>query len=758
MRHTITTLLVFCTVAGVQAQPDRFWYFGANGVGIDWGGCEPEIVEGGILGDEGTITVSSPEGALLFYSNSDFVWDSTDNLMQNGEISNAFFDPVFYTPEVSTLTQLAAAKKPGVGNVYYLFSSDIQNIGAYNLRYVTIDMDLNGGLGSVTGITTLGTNPMTEKLCTVPKSAGEGFWFIAHEYLNNRFLVFDINAGGVNPVPQIFDLGLPHLASNNSLNTRGELKANIAGNRLAMVQDQLNGAVEIFDFNPATGAISNPMAIDEINHGYGVSFSPNGALLYVSTCSSTASAPNFVYQYNLNAGDATQIGASRVTLQTAPVANPFGSIKLAPDGNLYVTKPGTALDRINAADVQGLACDYQSNALNLGFGISRFGLNNIWEIQPQGSQLGIPNLTTSVTSCGPVSIGVEALPGVTYLWSTGATTATITVSESGVYGLEVTEAGCVRSGEVNVEIGALDLDLGPDIEVCAGTPVILESNALTGLFEWSTGASTSTLTVSEPGVYTLVVTQGGCVASDAVAVSFVDVPEINFEDGIVLCPGETITLAPGSPSLSYLWSDGSTAPTYTSSGNETVSVTVSNGNCSATASVQVVALDTDENTLGDISVAVCEGESFTILKPAGWEVWTIDADTIATDAVTLPPGEYTSAVSNACGTRSFLAEILSEDCSCPVYLPNSFTPNGDGINELFRPSLECERGYILRIYDRWGSLIFDSETTGLPGWNGSGIHSDYFAESGWYVWTLNLDEFNGRLFPEVLIGSVMLLR
>lgn len=758
MRLIITVLIIINATSGAHSQPDRFWYFGSNGVGIDWGGCEPEIVEGGILGEEGAITVSSPDGELLFYSNSDFVWDRDHNLMQNGEISNAFFDPLFFIPEVSTVTQIAAAKRPGAGNVYYLFSSDIQNIGAYPLRYITIDMDLNGGLGAVTDITTLGTNPMTEKLCTVPKSVGNGFWFIAHEYLNNKFLVFDIDATGVNPVPQEFELGLPHLASNNSLNTRGELKANIAGNRLAMVQDQLGGAVEIFDFNPATGVISNALAIDEIDHGYGVSFSPNGLLLYVSTWSSSSSAPNFVYQYDLTAGNAAQIGASRITLATASTPNPFGSIKLAPDGNLYAAKPGGNLDRINAPDSPGMACDYQVNAFNLGFGQCLFGLNNIWEIQPGQNQLNIPELETDISSCEPVTIGLEAVDGATYLWNTGATTSSITVSETGVYTLEITEGDCVRTGDVDVVIGQAEIDLGPDISVCEGSSVVLETEDAVGEFLWNTGATTPALTVSEAGTYTLTVTQGACISTDALTVSFLPQPEIFLEPIIAICSGETVTLSPGSPSLDYLWSDGSTDPTYTSEGGESISVTISNGSCSSSATAEIVLLDQGAAPVENISELICDGDTYILTKPAGWDTWSVDGDTLTSGFIMLPPGDYFTQVFNACGSKSYLAQILSEDCSCPIFVPNAFSPNGDGLNDLFRPSVECEREYTLRVYDRLGALIFDSESLGLPAWNGSVMNGGYYAEPGLYIWSLELYEFKGRLFPEEKIGAVTLLR
>ena len=89
-----------------------------------------------------------------------------------------------------------------------------------------------------------------------------------------------------------------------------------------------------------------------------------------------------------------------------------------------------------------------------------------------------------------------------------------------------------------------------------------------------------------------------------------------------------------------------------------------------------------------------------------------------------------------------------------VFLPNSFTPNGDGYNDYFGPEgtdLNPD-DYILKIYDRWGKLIF--ETSDLNNrWNGADASGDFYVPTGAYVYylvvrsksTYQKKEFNGSV-------------
>lgn len=119
------------------------------------------------------------------------------------------------------------------------------------------------------------------------------------------------------------------------------------------------------------------------------------------------------------------------------------------------------------------------------------------------------------------------------------------------------------------------------------------------------------------------------------------------------------------------------------------------------------------------------------------------------------PGVYTLKVtdSNAC---TGVASIIVKDSACPqyVYLPNAFTPNGDGKNDLFKPKFAGPvLGFRFVIYDRWGRRVFESASPSV-GWDGTIDGKPQ--PSGTYVWGCIY-----RLYhqPEAMQkGTVMLIR
>ena len=81
-------------------------------------------------------------------------------------------------------------------------------------------------------------------------------------------------------------------------------------------------------------------------------------------------------------------------------------------------------------------------------------------------------------------------------------------------------------------------------------------------------------------------------------------------------------------------------------------------------------------------------------------------------------GIYTAtAFLNGCEKKAF---YTLEECPCLVYIPNAFTPNSDGLNEVFKPEISCFetlKSYKMHVYDRWGNIIFQSSDY-AAGWNG----------------------------------------
>ena len=180
------------------------------------------------------------------------------------------------------------------------------------------------------------------------------------------------------------------------------------------------------------------------------------------------------------------------------------------------------------------------------------------------------NLGANISTCS--SQTTITAPGAygSYLWSNGATSASITVNSSGNYSLTVTDTnGCTASDNISVNVNsAPSVNLGADI--MAETPVTLDAGSGFSSYQWSTGATSQTITVSSSGTYSVTVTNGaGCTAADAVVVTIQTTPPVCPEIGTpsasatLICSGDAISL-----SLPISGGDGGTVTWYFGSGTQ----------------------------------------------------------------------------------------------------------------------------------------------------------------------------------------------
>lgn len=127
--------------------------------------------------------------------------------------------------------------------------------------------------------------------------------------------------------------------------------------------------------------------------------------------------------------------------------------------------------------------------------------------------------------------------------------------------------------------------------------------------------------------------------------------------------------------------------------------------------------------------------------------------------------DFTYRVSDAwgcTGSASYQIEVLEDDCFCTLYLPNTFTPNGDSKNETFGPEWECDlTSYRFEIWNRWGELVFSTNNP-FERWNGNDEVSfriqDTYIYRLWYTGRyldVNLEWINQEKYLE---GEVFLLR
>lgn len=223
-------------------------------------------------------------------------------------------------------------------------------------------------------------------------------------------------------------------------------------------------------------------------------------------------------------------------------------------------------------------------------------------------------------------------PGATYEWSTGATTQTITVFESGIYSVTIVDgAGCTDADTIAVNItSAPVVDLGSDITICAGESVILNAENPGADYLWNTGAITQTITVTESGNYGVLVTNiGGCTSDDMIHITVQELPIINLGVDAVICEGESLLLDAGNAGATYNWNTGATTQTILVDEAGTYMVEVTNAfSCTAADTILVNIAPVPVVELGD-DITICADEFVTLdAENVGAEfLWSTGATT-----------------------------------------------------------------------------------------------------------------------------------
>lgn len=369
-------------------------------------------------------------------------------------------------------------------------------------------------------------------------------------------------------------------------------------------------------------------------------------------------------------------------------------------------------------------------------------------------------LGSDTTICAGSTLLLDAAQSsASFLWDDGSTSPSRTIFAEGVYWVDIARNDCtVRDSIAVVVFAPEDLDLGPDIELCSGASATLDATVPGASYSWNTGATSSTLSVVEAGTYSVTITLSGCSAQDMVTVDLITLAPLDLGANITLCEGESVELNSGAVSGTIQWSTGASTPSITVQNAGLYTATLTDQGCSVSASVQVetTPLITTVSLGGDRTL--CNGATEVLEAtaiPGATYVWSTGATgaLLAIDA----PGTYTVTASGECINATATIVVEPGDCGTYVFVPNSFTPNEDGINDHFLPSLDgrVDR-FELFIFDRWGERIH-STTDRSEGWNGS--YDGSWAQDGVYVWVIEYRVLSpDGVKSERLVGHLTLLR
>jgi gliding motility-associated-like protein len=228
------------------------------------------------------------------------------------------------------------------------------------------------------------------------------------------------------------------------------------------------------------------------------------------------------------------------------------------------------------------------------------------------------------------------------------------------------------------------------------------------------------------------------------------------------CAGESVTLTVLGTTQSVAWNTGISAQsiTVTQAGTYTVTADELIG-CGSSASITVNFQAGPTVDAGQGGLADCENglllQGTTNADSYFWEPTTGLSDPASLSPVASPviPINYTlHAITDNCESTSTITVI--PECG-NLKVPNVFTPNNDGINDVFRPEGKGVADYSLQVFNRWGILIFES-TQYNNGWNGK-VNNEPAPEGTYYFLLIAKDASGQSLVgAEVMEGEVTLIR
>ncbi len=389
--------------------------------------------------------------------------------------------------------------------------------------------------------------------------------------------------------------------------------------------------------------------------------------------------------------------------------------------------------------------------------------------------LPAPVLPPDTNICSRNSFNIVLSPGgfTSYAWSTGSVAPALLVTTGGLYEVTVTDVnGCENDTSTEVIIQPTpDPDLGPDIVVCEdsvfsitldGTPTQVGP---TYSYNWNTGASDDTIVVTESGQYSVTVQdQGnGCRDSSSIQIRSFERVIPDLGPGGVICDGEAKLLDPmvNGTGYSFNWNTGESTRRIliNQPGTYIVEMNAINGTCRNNRDTVVF----EQGTLPVIelgeNIRACDGQTVRLLDnhtpfPDAEYIWQ---DTINRVRFSVEKsGRYQVRVTNTCGTVTDEIQILFDDCH-NLYIPNAFTPNGDGANDEFKPKTDQPvLDYAMVIYNRWGRAVFKTNDINV-GWdgtrNGGALPQDVYIYRITYV--SGLDERRQR---RIETGKVTLIK
>ncbi|HRO74517.1 MAG TPA: PKD domain-containing protein, partial [Crocinitomicaceae bacterium] len=465
----------------------------------------------------------------------------------------------------------------------------------------------------------------------------------------------------------------------------------------------------------------------------------------------------------------TAMPAISVTPQTASVCQGSSVNLTASGGSIYTWSPATGLSPTTGANVTATPSATTTYTVT-GVDAS----NCAGTSQVTITVTPIPTVTTSanVALCLGETTTLTASGATSYSWSpatglSAATGASVTATPmtTTTYVVTGTTNGCSSLDSVTVTVNPIPVvDAGADQNVCSGAPITLTATGAV-TYSWDNNVTDGVSFISDSTrTYTVIGTDAnGCQNTDFVTINVLDAPVVAFtSDTTEGCAPSFIQFINNSPgATSYFWDfgDGTTSTlanpshNYEKEGCYDVSFSANNGACSITVTETnyicvkptptagfVTSTTEITNVMNEVFFANQSKDATSYEWYFGDESgystqtnpkYTYDPTMIRNHTVVL-------VARNDDGCTDTARIIIHMKGDVVFYVPNTFTPDGDQFNNVFKPIIAegfDAFGYELLIFNRWGELVFESHD---PDYGWDGTYLGKICQDGTYTWKINI--------------------
>ncbi|MFT4599655.1 MAG: gliding motility-associated-like protein [Arenicella sp.] len=754
-RYISFLLLLLPSVINAQ-NTGTYWYFN-DSLGLRFNESSFSLVGDGVTQTREGTSVICESDSLLLYTDGVTVWDNAHNAIENGTDLNgnqsSIQSSIILRQPESQIFHIITVDASGAENV--LDNKGIcYSVVVYDpvLQKFTLTSK-NISLG------VLGNEAITAK-----KSASfDGFWIIFPEYNTKNIHIYKLDKDGLSFHSK--QLVLPHNHIGKS-----QIKISPNGNYLSLMTLGYGGLYNIciYNFDNFTGTLSTYGSISNfVSHG--IEFSTNEKFLYIhgySTRSFTDNVQPGTYQVTIDSvkPNTTLSSVNSTFLHTASAA---AVLSLTPNGQIFITSyyGGKGFSAILQPDSFGLMCDFRPDYIHFNNRPENSSIPNIcidYILQPYFEiESGCIDSTMTLRLIRNRADSVTWNFGDGYSITNTLDSSNHIFQNNGKYNVSAISHYSTHLDTITKEIEIFTIEkpnLGKDTLLCFGEELIFNiTDTLSTLVVWQNTDTSVRYNVSEPQTVFVKSSNEYCNAFDTVSVNYINC-------GIVidsLCFGDSTIFRLSDLSLDsalFSFGDGIQISTtssevkheYPSGGDYNTAVTMSVNGLSKIIKDTIIITSIEENFLVD-SIIECETIQLSpTLSQYDYDyIWNTGQATRELEVQ--KTGIYTLKIAkNGCSAvDSCLVTI--EDCHCPFFIPTSFTPNGDNLNDSFTLFTECDLDEIsMNIYNRWGEQIFKNSDS----WDGK--YQGLTCPNGVYLWTISFKDKNNQTQYEK--GTVYLVR